>query len=579
MTTDDVLQQQPGADNSNYSNFNRESINSYGRQIDSSHRPYPLPPQDVSDTSALTQQRVSQFSPFGDTTTRSDHNYGPDNEHMLHQQHPMRTRSKAPTRAQSSMRLPNSTFDMAAMTYPTTNNQPVPRPQPRGAVDGFHEDTHIASPSLQTHIHDPTPTNQPMTYSMAIGMGKFQHPSGNYFSSVPKSKDVQGQPALNTYQGNAAVSQQQFNLGIEASGVQRPGQSGDVGFLDNTVGLLGSATQQTATPSWDPAITGTAAALRHLFGPGRECQKITIANDDVGHVEQNRMQQLAQRIFDSILEPVSEPPNDLNDDGKEWYRNTHTNALEKCKVLMTNTTDASARCMLAVQAAVRLHRIGIPKSELKPKKAVAAPANDQVPAKRQRKTNKSESIRTITNYLVDQTSICGARVLLMADHVKNDKLIGLDVLKGDGLDDFARAPNGYAGRKRTNKKGNYLKKDLLEEPMEARKEEKKRKAEEEAEESDEPTASSSKALKKRKRNQKNQAQEEADVSDDLTTSSPKAGKKRKTGKTHQTQDDADESDNLTAAAPKVSKANKKGKGLSSDEYDAQPVKRSLRPRK
>ena len=111
--------------------------------------------------------------------------------------------------------------------------------------------------------------------------------------------------------------------------------------------------------------------------------------------------------------------------------------------------DAVAHCVLAVEAVVVLHRSSIPARELH---AITAS---------KRAKDRINAYRTLTGYTVDMDTKCSQRILDMAGFVKINKRVALDLLKGHGVDDFARSPRGYAIRKDTNQKGNKKKGDIL----------------------------------------------------------------------------------------------------------------------
>ena len=214
------------------------------------------------------------------------------------------------------------------------------------------------------------------------------------------------------------------------------------------------ATESFVAPTWAASITSVSDAKEQLLGREVEYYEIDFKNDDVDEVEHSRMQELSEVIFNNLLHASPSPPDSLEDKKKAAYIKSQSNALKKCKVLMKTAErvkDASSRCMLAVEAAVKLHRDGIPTYELDQDDEVEDSALEQVPPRKRKRSLK------FSGYYINFSSKCSDRIIEMAGFVRDNKLVARDVLTGQAMDSFARAPSPFAKRKQGNLKSNTTK--------------------------------------------------------------------------------------------------------------------------
>ena len=210
-------------------------------------------------------------------------------------------------------------------------------------------------------------------------------------------------------------------------------------------------------------ITNFEEARGQLLKPGTTYYRLNIKNDNVDDVE-GRIAELAKVIFDNLL-LLPKPSDDLDDEQKKLHTKRQETHLKKCQNKMTteeDCEDASARCLLAVEAALRLHKKGIPKNKLMQGVKEQGSAADHNNNNNTTNTSGKKIVKTRTSYIVDTSTKCKERVEKIADLVKDNKLIAADLLTSlDKLDDISIAVDHYLGRKESNIRGNAKKADQL----------------------------------------------------------------------------------------------------------------------
>ncbi|KAK1054205.1 hypothetical protein LTR12_011388 [Friedmanniomyces endolithicus] len=171
-------------------------------------------------------------------------------------------------------------------------------------------------------------------------------------------------------------------------------------------------------------------------------------NDDLAAVK-GRMHFYAKQFYDALqtagvvdlsgyssMARASEPGRD--NDIVNRFQKQQRDALEKVRDLMIEPQqikDARANCILAYDAAVFVHEIGVPTKDF-----------EYVTDHPKRKSAHYPHIDLVT--------ICSARLEKMIDLVRDFKSIALDMLEGKHMRDFAQDPMYYAGKKQTFLKSN-----------------------------------------------------------------------------------------------------------------------------
>lgn len=198
-------------------------------------------------------------------------------------------------------------------------------------------------------------------------------------------------------------------------------------------------------------ITNFNDAIEQLFNPNTTYYKLSIENDDVGDVEK-RVYHYAKLIFDGLLH-LPEPPEGLDKGKKAEYEKKQSDWLKNCKKWMAteqDLEDASARCMLAVDVVLKLHKRGIPENRL------ASALEKQNNTSGEKEAKKPPKLRT--GYYVDISTKCSSRLEQMAAVVRENKLVVKDLLTlVDKVPDIAYDVNGYVSRKKGNLRCNNSK--------------------------------------------------------------------------------------------------------------------------
>ncbi|KAK3721359.1 hypothetical protein LTR37_003235 [Vermiconidia calcicola] len=226
-----------------------------------------------------------------------------------------------------------------------------------------------------------------------------------------------------------------------------------------------------SAPVWAPSITSLDAAKEHLSGRVLTYRKLTVKDDDVDRVGQQDLLEHAQTIFANLRSQPAAAPNKVSEALHAEYAESQQTALGFCEKWMDTVEKcktASARCMLLIGTGVELHQRGIPSNELKPRRATKTEGpSTKTKGKRAMGKNEvnegqkeaKEFMTTISGFPVDTESRFSERFTKVAAHVKNNKLIALDVIKGQKLNDFLRPPDAFLARKITNFNGNKIKED------------------------------------------------------------------------------------------------------------------------
>ncbi|KAK0844593.1 hypothetical protein LTS02_015628 [Friedmanniomyces endolithicus] len=231
------------------------------------------------------------------------------------------------------------------------------------------------------------------------------------------------------------------------------GKEGDVPKYETKKGKKDRKTAQHKPRSSPPAyvadITDPDKARWALAHPRpADFTPVRPPSDDLATVK-DRMHFYAKQLYDALqtagvvdlsgypgMSRLSEPGG--GNDIANRFQKQQREALEKVRDLMIEPQqikDARANCILAYDAAVFVHEIGVSTKDF-----------EYVTDHPERKSAHYPHIDLVT--------ICSARLERMIDLVRDFKPIALDVLEGKHMRDFAQDPMYYAGKKQTFLKSN-----------------------------------------------------------------------------------------------------------------------------
>ena len=264
----------------------------------------------------------------------------------------------------------------------------------------------------------------------------------------------------------------QPNLG---GGMSQPGrilrpQGGQVGSTAIT-DHAGSAPHgpQSITPPkpvFAPSMTSFEEARSHLSARGPNYLSLEVENDDHREVESHKVG-YATRIFDALLQQPANCPEKLI--GMEAdFRTSQNTAFKQCKSGLSTPKqilDASAHCMLLVEAIVNLHKEGVPLAELNMENQ--QPRGDRKKRAKRGDPKKVAPMSTKSKYVVDLHTKCSDQSNNATAVVGQNKLVALDIINGRALPGLAFSPDGFLYRKQNNFKSNNTKTKLVREGLKA----------------------------------------------------------------------------------------------------------------
>ena len=195
-----------------------------------------------------------------------------------------------------------------------------------------------------------------------------------------------------------------------------------------------AASNTTLDPFTPDASLDSPSACREYLAylDPADTETPTIANDDWKDVKEHRIQEFVGQFFDVLpQEHGAGPPEGvrLAEEKMTKYHEQQDGGLLKIKNLLQTASQikgAKARCYLLFDAVVAFHERGVPK-ELYDKHQWYLQVN--------RKPDRTCRL--------DFDTICSARMLKVAEVIKANKLVALDVLQGKNLDRFAQDPKLY----------------------------------------------------------------------------------------------------------------------------------------
>lgn len=186
-------------------------------------------------------------------------------------------------------------------------------------------------------------------------------------------------------------------------------------------------------PQYVPDIASIKDAHSIIDNPDPAiCRKLNLSGDDVEEVKSQKMHFYAKKLFDAILTPgVQTPAGTVLTAEAQAKFDRQQGSLTKIQDLLKakdQQKQARANCILAFEAAVFAHEVGVPKD-----------LYDQFEKKGATAADRSTHL--------DATSICSERLDKMVDQVRHYKLVANDLLNGKRMHRLAWDPTYYSEQK------------------------------------------------------------------------------------------------------------------------------------
>ncbi|KAK5121767.1 hypothetical protein LTR85_004642 [Meristemomyces frigidus] len=165
----------------------------------------------------------------------------------------------------------------------------------------------------------------------------------------------------------------------------------------------------------------------------KHCRKLNVDGDDFEDVKTNKLHFYAKHFFDAMLTPGVQNPagHVLIGKAKEKFDKQQVDGLNKIQNLLKTAVqqkEARADCILAFEAAVFAHEIGVPKE-----------LYDKFKEKGARKSDRHVHL--------DLDSTCSQRIEKMVQQVADYKLVAVDLLTGKKMHRLAWDPLYYSEQK------------------------------------------------------------------------------------------------------------------------------------
>ncbi|KAK4543579.1 hypothetical protein LTR36_005474 [Oleoguttula mirabilis] len=165
----------------------------------------------------------------------------------------------------------------------------------------------------------------------------------------------------------------------------------------------------------------------------KHCRKLEVEGDDFVDVKTNKLHLFAEKFFDAMLTPGVDNPTGhvFKAEAKDKFDKQQSGNLKKIQTLLKTKLqqrEARASCILAFEAAIFVHEIGVPKDLF-----------DQFKEKGARKSDRYAHL--------DVGSICSRRLEKMVQQVADYKLVAVDLLNGKKMHRLAYDPEYYSEQK------------------------------------------------------------------------------------------------------------------------------------
>ena len=227
--------------------------------------------------------------------------------------------------------------------------------------------------------------------------------------------------------------------------------------VDDTIPLPDELARVASGKNWDASISSANDATAQLLN--KPLHSVSVSDDDFDEIDDDTIIVYSEELFTALLQPPAQPPSDLDAGKKEKYCSSQLQAYAACGKLMETEDevgDASARCRLAIEEAITLHREGIRVNELT-KESFASIQKAQTEAKK--KNRALPKPRTRTGFSMDDDIPCTQRIEMIITAIRQNKLVALELLDGRKVSDIVRCPTHFLERKRDNFKSNRGKHD------------------------------------------------------------------------------------------------------------------------
>ncbi|KJY00470.1 hypothetical protein TI39_contig328g00025 [Zymoseptoria brevis] len=328
-------------------------------------------------------------------------------------------------------------------TYDQTHLQ-APYPDYRGfdynsAAVGvsYHDQTGTGLFNNNGHhlgFTNPFPSTPPATSrKLKVDNGTAEHVVDDDYT--PSRKPTYGPPRSTTAAPTGVPTFDHFYSAYLPQTLQAP-------YATSSRGLLPTIKEDNEDSQviWTNRFQTAEEAANYLSTLQEPLQLPVLTGDDAVFYQAFFMHEVAEAAFKAIMHSYGPPPKGWDEIKRCYYAKQQDNVMEKIVEMLSTPQGrktAEARVLIAVQAGIDAHLVGMPASHF---------------GKRKRGAGR-------VGYKSDVSLICSQRLEAMRIGIEQNKLIAFDVLNGVGLTDFARNPGLYLERKYINVKSNGNKKE------------------------------------------------------------------------------------------------------------------------
>lgn len=357
---------------------------------------------------------------------------------------------------QSQESTPTANSDQTQITYPASDalRAATPTPANSDVSQGLNRLPAATHDRVTDRPTDPTNTVAAKTAKTARAKlpekARMACSSCNTYFRPPKTKNTTLCPKCRKLPQNVPIS--------------LPNTAPAASTNDQTIPLPDEMVAAAMGKVWDFNIKSADDAKDQLGN--KPTYSVRADADDFDAVDNISIDQLSKSLFSALLSAPKQPPTSVKD--PEKYGRSQVDAYKKCLEQLETAEDvgdASARCRLVIEEALKLHKNGISVSELSKNFLQSLQNHQQGAMKNNRQPGRP---LTRTNLYMDVGVTCGQRIELMIDAVSRNKLVALDLLHGGKVSDLVRCPTTFLERKTTNFNGNRQKHDLEKEGGDAR---------------------------------------------------------------------------------------------------------------
>ena len=203
---------------------------------------------------------------------------------------------------------------------------------------------------------------------------------------------------------------------------------------------------QTPGPHYSFHFHNINDAQDYFMSASTSLQKLSLQNDDWASIKSN-LHVHAQGLYYALSHEPAGVGKHVPDEESEVYATTRQQAaLNRIKkTIEKDPLAAEARCILTVAEVISVHENGVP--------------------------NAMFSKQSSDRFGIEADLICSERMQRVTSSVRDNKHVALNVLLGQSVDSFARAPARFLEKKVDNLKVNTRKARHIKQGKDAKKEE------------------------------------------------------------------------------------------------------------